>query len=139
MNTARTCLGVLVAAALVAGCGTTERARDAGVKSGKIDRSAEHEWPPVSLDSSGREHVIVMQGPNPGWRLDLDAVEATRDGKIVYATVHQPDPERMYPQVISNVRLGTTVAASEPVELAVRIRAHDGSEAQPYRSAAVVD
>jgi hypothetical protein len=126
-----------LAVGLVVGCQTGGGGGGDGGR--MIDRSAEHEWPPVSLDSSGREHVIVMQGPNPGWRLDLDAVQATTDSKVVYAIVRQPDPERMYPQVISNVRLGTTVPSNEPVELMVQILAHDGAEVQPYRLAARVE
>lgn len=130
---------ILVALGLAAGCQTTAGSGSAGGEQREIDRSARHEWPPVSLDSSGREHVIVMQGPNPGWRLELDAVQATRGGRVVYATARQPDPERMYPQVITNLRLGTTVASTEPVELVVRLAPHEGDAAGPYQPAARVD
>jgi hypothetical protein len=132
--------GALVAT--LVGCNATQKGGETPEEPAdrEIHRAVAHEYPPISLDSSGREHVIVLQGPNPGWRLDLDAVQATRDGTVVYATLRQPDPERMYPQVITERRLGTTVPSTEPVELAVRILEHgDASDAAPYHSAARVD
>ena len=127
------------AAILCGGCRTGGDAADESAAVRQIDRSTPHEYPPVSLDSSGREHVIVMQAPNPGWGLDLDAVEATRDGKLVYATLVMPDPERMYPQVIKTVRLGSTVPSTEPVELLVRMPDAGGPAEAPYHAAAKVD
>lgn len=136
--------GTTAGALAIMGCEATQHGgsdgTDAHTGAREIDRSVAHEYPPVSLDSSGREHVIVLQGPNPGWRLDLDAVQTTRDGKIVYATLRQPDPDRMYAQVITERRLGTTVPSTEPVELAVRTVEHgDASDAAPYHAAARVD
>lgn len=149
MNKYRTRAIVILAAALGAvstgvGCKSTQGGgmNDPDEASGgrMIDRATPHAYPPVSLDSSGREHVIVMQGPHPGWRLEFDAVQWTKQGRIVYATVRQPDPERMYAQVITERRLGATVPSTDPVELVVRTVEHDDrSDTGAYHPAARVD
>lgn len=136
-------LGLVALAGLAAGLGCAEGAADsatdagAGAQAGRvgmgeIDRAQSHEWPPIALDSSGAEHAIVMQAPDPGWWIQLDGVEATPAGKIVYATIRRPAPGRMYPQVITEMRLGTTVPAREAAELVVRVAEINGSANGPY-------
>lgn len=126
----------LCASLPVVGCRANKG--DGGVSAGgrEIDRGSMHDFPPITLDSSGDEHVIVMQAPHPGWGLELDAVRPARDGKLVFASARMPDPDRMYPQVITPMRLGTTVPASDKMELVVRLISHDDEVAGPYRPAA---
>jgi hypothetical protein len=139
MHRNRTVAAAIAAACLLGGCKSAEKGGEASVPEREIDRSVMHEWPPVSLDSSGREHVILVQGPNPGWRVDLDAVQSVPDGKIAYATIRRANPERMYPQVITDLRMGSTVATTDPVEVVVRLAEHDGSSAGAYQPAVKVE
>ncbi|MBK7404140.1 MAG: hypothetical protein IPJ41_05785 [Phycisphaerales bacterium] len=99
---------------------------------GPVDRSSPHDWPPVSLDSSGPEHTVVLQAPDPGWWIQLDGVEASPGLKRIYVTIRRPKPGRMYPQVITELRLGSTVPSREPAELLVRVAEPDGSTPSPY-------
>lgn len=137
MNRTRTTVVATLVGAALMGCQTTDGSGASDEPGRQIERSTAHDWPPVLLDSSGREHVVVMQAPNPGWRLELDAVQTARGGQIVYVTARRPDPDRMYPQVITTKRIGTTVASDRPAEVVVRLAGPDGEG--PYHPAASVE
>lgn len=56
-------------------------------------------------DQINRITVTWGEMPNPGYRLTVDRIEFGTNGEavIVYST-HKPDPDRMYPQVITEAK-----------------------------------
>jgi hypothetical protein len=76
--------------------------------------------PAVALDStSGPNHLIRLSAPSPGWSFTFDQVGPAEGD--VFVTVTGPNAEYMYPQVIVEQRLDSTVGASKPVRVFVRV------------------
>jgi hypothetical protein len=69
-------------------------------------------------DDVNKVTVIWSDMPNPGYGIAIDRVEFNKDGTayVVYST-SDPDPDRMYPQVISEGKVSTYVSAQYKVEL----------------------
>lgn len=63
-------------------------------------------------DDVNKVTVSWGEKPNPGYGITIDRVEFNEDGtaSVVYST-HYPDPDRMYPQVITEPKAVTYVAA----------------------------
>lgn len=57
--------------------------------------------------------AVWAEMPNPGYGITIDRVEFNEDGtaSVVYSK-HDPDPDRMYPQVITEGKAVTYVASS---------------------------
>lgn len=63
-------------------------------------------------DDVNKVTVIWSEMPNPGYGITIDRVEFNEDGtaSVVYSK-HDPDPDRMYPQVITKGEAITYLAA----------------------------
>lgn len=92
-----------------------------------------HGFPPVSLDSTGENHVVVMQGPDPGWSLRVDDVDRGSSPTTIYVSIVRAEPGVMHPQVITERRAGTDVEAATDTRVVARVLDHgaDG-EGEPY-------
>ncbi|HYE63447.1 MAG TPA: hypothetical protein VD997_15755 [Phycisphaerales bacterium] len=79
--------------------------------------------PPLAIDTSGSEHMVVIQAPTPGWVATLDRVAEQHRHQGVYLTLRRPDPSFVYPQVIVEQRVATTVPTQTPVRVYARVLA----------------
>lgn len=79
--------------------------------------------PPLALDSSGPEHMVVIQAPTPGWVATLDRVAEQHRHQAVFITVRRPNPAFLYPQVIVEQRVATTIPTTGPVRVYARVLA----------------
>ncbi len=131
-------IGTLVlAAGVMLACGVVSGCRGSG--SGRAPPkaiSASYDGPPVEVESSGPQHVVVFQAPSAGWSFTMDRSEPARRTTDVFLTATRPNPAFMHAQQVVPLRAGTGVPADKPVDVYVRVldfgRA-GGSE--PYRPA----
>lgn len=120
-------LAVLLGVCAASGCMSRFLTDDAAI----AERVASA--PPVTIEATSGNHLIVMRAPNPGWSIALDATEQTPEGTRVYVTFREPDPALYYPQRIVLKRLLTRVRVDTDLELAGRVLDHDAdAEDQPY-------
>lgn len=59
--------------------------------------------------------VTLSRGeqPNPGYRITVSAIEFTDDGNAVITyTLHEPEPGKMYPQVVTEAKVDTFVSSA---------------------------
>ncbi len=94
-----------------------------------------YEGPSLSLVTDESGVVVVAQAPTPGWTLRLDQIREGFDSRDVYVTIIRPDPTLVYPQMIVEQRLATTVRADEHANILARVidRAAAGSSGEAYR------
>lgn len=77
--------------------------------------------PVVRLDSTGPQHVAVLDAPSAGWAFTLDAVEPKSGTTEAFVTATRPDPAFMHAQVVTPLSVGTGVASNKPMTLLVRV------------------
>lgn len=77
--------------------------------------------PVLSVDSSGRHHVVVMEAPTPGWAITLDRDLEVREYRQAFVTVMRPNPALVHPQVIVKQNLLTSVESRYPVRVYARL------------------
>jgi hypothetical protein len=95
--------------------------------------SAPYAGPPVRLDASGDNYVVLLSSPTPGWVVTLDRVADQYRHKAVYLTIRRPNPTFYYPPAVVEQRIGTSVLSPEAVEVYARVLAFDSREGdQPY-------
>lgn len=91
----------------------------------------------MSVDSTGREYVIVAQVASPGYALDLDSTWEAYHGKHVYVTLRRPDARFAYAQVTTELRLLTQVETKESIVVFARIAERDERDVEnDYQEAA---
>lgn len=57
--------------------------------------------------------LSLGEKPNPGYRITVTSIEFTEDGKaIITYALHEPEPGKFYPQVITEAKVDTFVASS---------------------------
>ncbi len=127
-------LGTL-AAGLIVASGTLPACKGSGRRPVKATPGASsYDGPPVEVDASGPQHVIVFQAPSAGWSFSMDRAESTLRVTEVFVTATRPNPAFMYTQQVVHLRAGTGVDAKKPVDVYIRVLdygARAGSE--PYR------
>lgn len=74
----------------------------------------------VSVDTSGREYVIVAKVGSPGYALEMDSTWEAYRGKHVFITVRRPDERFTYAQVVTELRLLTQVETRESIDVFAR-------------------
>lgn len=87
--------------------------------------------PPIAIDSSGREHVLVLSAPSAGWSFTLDMVRESRRRQDLYVTIRRPNPLYEYAQVVVEQRLASPVPTSQPVAVYARVLGHDEARRNP--------
>lgn len=80
-----------------------------GFKGGSGDESnSEDVGLATVLETDGRvKATLTASLPNPGYGLKIDGVKYENGKAIIQYTVTQPDPDMMYPQVITEVEVST--------------------------------
>ncbi|TNJ67072.1 S-layer homology domain-containing protein [Paenibacillus hemerocallicola] len=64
-------------------------------------------------DEVNKVTLVWADRPNPGYGISVSAIEFGEDGNAVITYVlHEPDPNKFYPQVISEAKVDTFIASS---------------------------
>mgnify|MGYP001180658328 CR=1 FL=1 len=68
-------------------------------------------------DEVNKVTVSWGEKPNPGYRISISKIEFTDNGEaVIYYMLHEPEPGKMYPQVITEAKTHTFISAEyEPV------------------------
>jgi len=68
-------------------------------------------------DEVNKVTVSWGEKPNPGYRVSISKIEFTENGQaVIYYTLHEPEPGKMYPQVITEAKAHTFISAEyQPV------------------------
>lgn len=85
-----------------------------------IAQNRPYTGPPVSVDSSGDEHVAIITAPTGGWQARYDGQRKRFGGRRVFVTLVTPDPTRAHTQAQVKHHVATPVAASTPIDVYVR-------------------
>jgi len=76
--------------------------------------------PSVAIDSAtGPHHLIVLTAPSPGWVFSFDQVGPGSGDAFV--TIRRPNPALLYPQVIVEQKMDSTVDSSQPLRVYARV------------------
>jgi len=95
---------------------------------------AEHQpyaGPPVSVDSSGDEHVVVITAPTGGWQARYDGQARRFKGQRVFVTLLTPDPTQSHTQALVKHHVATPVDAQTPIDVYVRVLEFDPTLGEP--------
>jgi hypothetical protein len=57
------------------------------------------------------------QAPNPGYSIKIDRIEFQGKQALIYYSLHKPDPEKMYTQVLTDLKSTTYVDSSFEVKI----------------------
>jgi hypothetical protein len=127
----------LLAAVLLAACASSNSGSDRGpaAKPRPVTSDQAYTGPAVAIDSvTGPNHLIVLSAPSPGWTFTFDQVSPS--GRDAYLTIHRPDPGLLYPQVMVEQKMDSTVAAPRPIRVYIRLLDFaEKAGTQPYRLA----
>ena len=108
-----------------AGCGSSE-------KPPTIAREP-YSGPPISLDTSGSQAVVVFQAPSGGWAAQVDRTARELERTEVFITARRPNPAFQQSQALVEHRLATGVLSSTAVAVYLRVLRHDEQPGdQPY-------
>jgi hypothetical protein len=86
--------------------------------------SGVYDGPACTLDSSGNQHVVVLQAPSAGWTFSLDRAERKLRTTELFFTATRPDPAFMHAQHVVSLRAGTGVESDRTVIVYVRVAEH---------------
>jgi hypothetical protein len=93
-----------------------------------------HVGPPLLLDATGVNYMVVLQAPSAGYALTIDRVLERTGGSDIFATVRTPDPKYVHAQVIVTQRATVPLASSARARLCARVLgADEEGEADEYR------
>jgi hypothetical protein len=93
--------------------------------------------PTLTLDASKPEYDVVVQAPTPGWVVSLDRVAEQYRHHAVFISLRRPNPGFLYPQVVVEQRVATTVPTTGAIRVYARILdPDDRSSSRPYSTAA---
>lgn len=77
--------------------------------------------PALTLDSTGRLHVVRAEAPSPGWSMNVDYVVDSPAGFDVFFSLRSPNPAFVYPQVMVTQNLSTGVESDKRIRLFARV------------------
>jgi len=112
----------LIPAAVLAGCSSGPA----------IDPSTPYQGPGLRVDSEPKVHHLVFTAPTPGWGVVIDRTTETPGAQRVFATIRRPNPQFIYPQVLVEQRVATSVPRDQPVEVFVRVLEFDARASGAY-------
>jgi hypothetical protein len=117
----RVLVSSLLASAAVAGLGAcASTGSDPSGGGDKPTTSTDpYRGPAITLDSTGPRHLIIVEAPSPGWTVSFDQVG--QSGEDVHITITRPDPGLLYPAVIVEQRMDSTLPAGQPVRVLARV------------------
>lgn len=131
-------LPILTAAALAGllnlrGCASDATSNPGDQPSLPVTTTDPYRGPTIALDSTGPRHLVLIHSPSPGWTVSIDQVRPDR--RDVYITLMRPDPRYLYPQMIVEQTLDSTLPASKPARVLARVLDFGATDA-PYGLAA---
>lgn len=77
--------------------------------------------PALSLDSTGRLHIVRAEAPSPGWSMNVDYVVDSPGGFDAFISLRSPNPAFVYPQVMVTQHLSTGVESDKRIRLFARV------------------
>lgn len=77
--------------------------------------------PPIEIDRGGETYLLRFHAPTPGWTVTLDRVKPSLGQATLLVTAKRPDPSYMYPQVVVEQEILTTVETTVPVDVYARV------------------
>jgi hypothetical protein len=82
-----------------------------------------HVGPPLTLESSGPNHLVVMEAPSAGYSLTIDRVLERAGGSDIFATIRTPDPKYVHAQMIVTLQAAVPLASTTNARLCARVLA----------------
>ncbi|MNM70554.1 hypothetical protein D3C81_821850 [compost metagenome] len=71
-------------------------------------------------DQINKVVLTRAQQPNPGYGISIEKVEFTSEGTaVIYYKLGTPDPDKMYPQVITDTKTETYLSSKYKIEIAL--------------------
>jgi hypothetical protein len=129
-TTKRLAATLLLGSLALAGALTTTGCSSSG---GPVAGAAAYDGPPVSVDSTGREHVVIIKAPSTGWRVTLDQVREIHRARRVFITIRKPDPTLNAISREVDLSVSTSVPKWENVEVWARqVNFVDDGETREY-------
>lgn len=89
-----------------------------------------YEGPPLTLESTGPAHVLVLAAPSGGYALTIDRVLERSKSYDLFATVRTPDPRFVHTQAAVTLRALSPLASTERIRVCARVLPA-GSEEDP--------
>lgn len=113
-------LSLTLGAAFLGGCASPvrppERTSDA------------YQGPAITIDSSGSEHIVVVQAPTGGWDIRLDRLLDGPGYTEAFVTLRMPNPLFVNAQVMVTHRLASKIATTVPCRVLARVKSHDDED-----------
>jgi hypothetical protein len=129
-TTARLAATMLLGSLTLAGALTSGGCSSGG---GPVAGPAAYDGPAVSVDSAGREHVVIVKAPSTGWRVTLDQVREIHRARRVFITLRKPDPTLNAITRMVDLSVSTSVPKWENVEVWARqVNFIDDGETHDY-------
>jgi hypothetical protein len=86
---------------------------------------AAYSGPPITLDSTGAQHIVVLEAPMGGYSLMIDRVQERAGFQDIFVTVREPDPRFLHTQAVTRLRALSPLASSTAVRVCARVLAAD--------------
>lgn len=77
--------------------------------------------PPIRLQSSGSQHVVLVDAPTGGYSLMIDRVQERAGFHDIFVTVREPDPRFLHTQAVTPLRALAPLASSTPARVCARV------------------
>lgn len=107
-----------------------------GPQKGPVIDPGAYSGPPMTVDSSEAEHIVVTSSPSGGWRFTLDQVREAYQTQRAFVTMRRPNPALSNTQAVVEQRVATTVYRDNNIQVYARVVAFDDLDpATPYRLA----
>jgi hypothetical protein len=81
----------------------------------------------LSIDSSGKEHVVLLKSPTPGYQAKVVYLGEAYQSREVYVLIRDPDPLYVYSGVEVTQRIASGVDSSMPIRVLVQEVSYNGS------------
>src|SRR5262249_14283176 len=93
-----------------------------------------YDGPPMTVEGSAGQHVVVMTAPTSGWGFGLDRTRREFGRIDVFVTATGPDPAVIQSQALVRHEVGSTVPTSNAIDVYARVLSHgEKASDQPYR------
>ncbi len=90
----------------------------------------------IRIDSSGKDHVVEVLAPTPGYQGRIVYIGEAFGEREVYLLLREPDPLYVYSAMQVKQRITTGVATKMPIRLLVQqVTYNTPAEAEGYRDA----
>ena len=81
--------------------------------------------PPLSIESTGPQHRVILTAPTAGWSFRLDQTCRRFDHTDIFLTLTRPNPAYMQTQAQVRQETGTEIEPAQPIVLYARVLSRD--------------